>query len=222
MFASIVSLGVLALLGLSIGAVDGSEVYTTIDADFHHLGDHFVPTYQPQSPEGTEYSKSFEAPAEVESPAIKMWIRGQVPADQISIDFVKLFVNGELLAYLNEYAMGSGTINEVDDEVEIEVSIEEGILLAGTNELSIVTGWGHSSNDRDDIMFWNIRLVRARPLSLFEPYSERYVRLGQAVDQVREKYGFGSLLTVREKMLGSLYNFERGRGFVLKTASLTQ
>jgi DNA polymerase-4 len=65
-------------------------------------------------------------------------------------------------------------------------------------------------------------LVRARPLSLFEPYSERYVRLGQAVDQVREKYGFGSLLTVREKMLGSLYNFERDRGFVLKTASLTK
>jgi DNA polymerase-4 len=65
-------------------------------------------------------------------------------------------------------------------------------------------------------------LVRARPLSLFEPYSERYARLGQAVDQVREKYGFGSLLTVREQMLGSLYNFERDRGFVLKTASLTK
>ncbi len=65
-------------------------------------------------------------------------------------------------------------------------------------------------------------LVRARPLSLFEPYSERYVRLEQAVDQVRGKYGFGSLLTVREKMLGSLYNFERDRGFVLKTASLTK
>jgi DNA polymerase-4 len=65
-------------------------------------------------------------------------------------------------------------------------------------------------------------LVRARPLSLFEPYSERYVQLGQAVDQVREKYGFGSLLTVREQMLGSLYNFERDRGFVLKTASLTK
>jgi len=46
--------------------------------------------------------------------------------------------------------------------------------------------------------------------------------LGQAVDQVREKYGFGSLLTVREQMLGSLYNFERDRGFVLKTASLTK
>jgi DNA polymerase-4 len=46
--------------------------------------------------------------------------------------------------------------------------------------------------------------------------------LGQAVDQVREKYGFGSLLTAREKMLGSLYNFEKDRGFVLKTASLTK
>jgi DNA polymerase-4 len=65
-------------------------------------------------------------------------------------------------------------------------------------------------------------LVRAKPLSLFEPYSERYIRLGQAVDQVREKYGFGSLLTVREKMLEGLYSFERDRGFVLKTASLTK
>ncbi|MDH4257690.1 MAG: DNA polymerase IV, partial [Candidatus Aminicenantes bacterium] len=65
-------------------------------------------------------------------------------------------------------------------------------------------------------------LVRARPLSLFESYSERYERLGQAVDQVREKYGFGSLLTVREKMLESIYSFEKKRGFVLKTASLTK
>jgi DNA polymerase-4 len=39
---------------------------------------------------------------------------------------------------------------------------------------------------------------------------------------VREKYGFGSVLTVREKMLESLYSFERKRGFVLKTASLTK
>jgi len=65
-------------------------------------------------------------------------------------------------------------------------------------------------------------LVRARPLSLFEPYSERPERLGLAVDEVREKYGFGSLLTAREKMLESLYSFERKRGFVLKTASLTK
>jgi len=65
-------------------------------------------------------------------------------------------------------------------------------------------------------------LVRARPLSLFEPYSERSERLGLAVDQVREKYGFGSLLTVREKMLETLYSFEKKRGFVLKTASLTK
>jgi len=65
-------------------------------------------------------------------------------------------------------------------------------------------------------------LVRSRPLSLFEPYSERQERLGQAVDQVREKYGFGSLLTVREKMLESLYGFEKKQGFVLKTASLTK
>jgi len=65
-------------------------------------------------------------------------------------------------------------------------------------------------------------LVRARPLSLFEPYSDRQERLGAAVDQVREKYGFGSVLTMREKMLEAIYQFERKRGFVLKTASLTR
>ena len=65
-------------------------------------------------------------------------------------------------------------------------------------------------------------LVRTRPLSLFEPYSERRERLGIAVDEVREKHGFGSLLTVREKMLESVYRFEKDRGFVLKTASLTK
>ncbi|MGD9345421.1 MAG: DNA polymerase IV [Candidatus Aminicenantes bacterium] len=65
-------------------------------------------------------------------------------------------------------------------------------------------------------------LVRTRPLSLFEPYSERRERLGVAVDRVREKHGFGSLLTVREKMLESVYRFEKDRGFVLKTASLTK
>jgi DNA polymerase-4 len=65
-------------------------------------------------------------------------------------------------------------------------------------------------------------LVRARPLSLFEPYSGRKEQLALAVDQVREKYGFGSLLTVRERMLEAIYEFERKRGFVLKTASLTK
>lgn len=65
-------------------------------------------------------------------------------------------------------------------------------------------------------------LVRSRPLSLFESYSERKERLGTAVDQVREKYGFGSLLTVREKMLESLYGLEKEQGFILKTASLTK
>lgn len=65
-------------------------------------------------------------------------------------------------------------------------------------------------------------LVRTKPLSLFEPYSERRERLGIAVDEVREKHGFGSLLTVREKMLESVYRFEKDRGFVLKTASLTK
>jgi DNA polymerase-4 len=65
-------------------------------------------------------------------------------------------------------------------------------------------------------------LVRGRPLSLFEPYSERKERLGSAVDHVRDKYGFGSVLTVRERMLDEIYSFERNRGFVLKTASLTK
>jgi DNA polymerase-4 len=65
-------------------------------------------------------------------------------------------------------------------------------------------------------------LARSRPLSLFEPYSENRERLGEAVDEVREKYGFGSLLTVRERMLESLYEFEKKQGFVLKTASLTK
>jgi len=65
-------------------------------------------------------------------------------------------------------------------------------------------------------------LTREQPLSLFERYSEREEHLGQAVDTVRAKYGFGSLLTVREKMLDGLYGFEKSRGFVLKTASLTK
>jgi DNA polymerase-4 len=65
-------------------------------------------------------------------------------------------------------------------------------------------------------------LVRARSLSLFEPYSDRGERLGVAVDAVRGKYGFGSVLTMREKMLDAIYAFERQRGFVLKTASLTR
>jgi DNA polymerase-4 len=65
-------------------------------------------------------------------------------------------------------------------------------------------------------------LVRVRPLSLFEPYSERPEKLGRALDQVREKYGFGSVLTAREKLLDSIYAFEPRRGYVLKTASLTK
>jgi len=65
-------------------------------------------------------------------------------------------------------------------------------------------------------------LTRVRPLSLFEPYSDRPERLGTAVDQVREKFGFNSVLTIREKMLDEVYPEDRGRGFVLKTASLTR
>ena len=47
-------------------------------------------------------------------------------------------------------------------------------------------------------------------------------RLGLALDTVRGKYGFGSVLTVREKMLDAIYVFEPRRGYVLKTASLTK
>ena len=65
-------------------------------------------------------------------------------------------------------------------------------------------------------------LVRSRPLPLFEAYSDKPERLGAAVDTVRGKYGFGAVLTVREKMLDAVYPFERDRGFVLKTASLTR
>jgi DNA polymerase-4 len=65
-------------------------------------------------------------------------------------------------------------------------------------------------------------LVKARPLALFEPYSERQECLGKAIDRVRGKYGFGSVLTVRERMLDQVYDFEPRRGFVLKTASLTK
>lgn len=65
-------------------------------------------------------------------------------------------------------------------------------------------------------------LARTRPLSLFEPYSDRPERLGAAVDRVREKFGFGSVLTIREKMLDEVYPEDRDRGFVLKTASLTR
>ncbi len=65
-------------------------------------------------------------------------------------------------------------------------------------------------------------LVEERHLSLFELYSEREERLCQALDRVREKYGFNALLTVREKMLSEVYEEDRSRGFVLKTASLTR
>jgi DNA polymerase-4 len=65
-------------------------------------------------------------------------------------------------------------------------------------------------------------LVRVRPLALFEPYSERPERLGGAIDRVRDKYGFGSVLTARERMLDGVYASDPRRGYVLKTASLTK
>jgi len=39
---------------------------------------------------------------------------------------------------------------------------------------------------------------------------------------VRERYGFTAVLTGREKMLGEVYQEDKGRGFILKTASLTR
>jgi DNA polymerase-4 len=65
-------------------------------------------------------------------------------------------------------------------------------------------------------------LVRVRPLALFEPYSERPERLGGAIDRVRGKYGFGAVLTARERMLDAVYAADPRRGYVLKTASLTK
>jgi hypothetical protein len=156
----------LLLAAGAAGEANGDDVYTTIDVNFHHLGDHFVPTYQPQDPEGVEYEKQFTIEGEIENPAIRMWVRGLVPPYAVSIDYVKLYINEVEIGYINEYAMGSGSIYDVDDEVEIEVSIEEGILKEGTNSFKIITGWGNSPDDRDDIMFWNIRLVRAKPLEM--------------------------------------------------------
>ncbi|MBN2265121.1 MAG: DNA polymerase IV [Candidatus Aminicenantes bacterium] len=65
-------------------------------------------------------------------------------------------------------------------------------------------------------------LVRVRPLALFEPYSERPERLGGAIDRVRDKYGFGAVLTARERMLDAVYAPDPRRGYILKTASLTK
>ncbi len=65
-------------------------------------------------------------------------------------------------------------------------------------------------------------LVRGRPLPLFETASDRGERLGAALDEVRDRYGFGSVLTAREKMLDGVYPADPGRGYVLKTASLTR
>ena len=65
-------------------------------------------------------------------------------------------------------------------------------------------------------------LVRGRTLPLFESYAPHKERLGSAVSEVRERYGFGAVLTGREKMLEEVYHSTKERGFVLKTASLTK
>jgi len=159
-------LAVLAAIALTASATETDEVAVVIDTDFHHLGDHFVPTYQPQLFEGLQHDFDFQVQGDVENPAIKLWMRGQVPSQWIpEEDQIRLVLNDRLLGYLNEYAVGDGSIYTTDDEVEIEVSIEEGVLQQGTNRLSVFTGWGTSGHtDRDDIMFWNIRLIKARPI----------------------------------------------------------
>ncbi|RLE01802.1 MAG: DNA polymerase IV [Candidatus Aminicenantes bacterium] len=65
-------------------------------------------------------------------------------------------------------------------------------------------------------------LTASRPLALFEPFLEREERLSRAVAEVRRKYGFAAVLTVRERLLERCYPLEQRRGFVLKTASLTK
>ncbi len=65
-------------------------------------------------------------------------------------------------------------------------------------------------------------LAVSRPLGLFESYTERPEKLGRALDSVREKHGFGAVLTGREKMLDACYALDGRRGYVLKTASLTK
>ena len=169
--ALIASIAILMLLAVVLSAPPAvaadDEVVVTIDVAFHHLGDNFVPTYQPQNTEGLVYTADFTVTGPVENPAIKLWIRGQVPAwAEAEEDQVKLYLNDVLLGYLNEYAMGNGSIYATDDEVEIEISIEEGVLASGTNHLRLETGWGTKYWDRDDIMFWNIRLIKARPIEV--------------------------------------------------------
>ena len=171
--AFIPSIAILILILLAFvlfappAAAADDEVVVVVDVAFHHLGDNFVPTYQPQQTEGIVYAADFTATGPVENPAIKMWIRGQVPSWSVpEEDQVKLYLNDVLLGYLNEYAMGNGSIYATDDEVEIEISIEEGVLASGTNHLRLETGWGTKYWDRDDIMFWNIRLIKARPIEV--------------------------------------------------------
>ena len=93
-------------------------------------------------------------------------------------------------------------------------AIEPDIVSAVDSSGAPTTKWNHNTQTSPaaDTDTW---MTRASVPTARE-------RLGTAVDQVREKHGFGSLLTVREKMLESVYRFEKNRGFVLKTASLTK
>jgi len=66
------------------------------------------------------------------------------------------------------------------------------------------------------------QLTPCRPLALFKSLEEREEKLGQAVAELRRKYGFAAVLTMRERLLERCYPLEPKRGFVLKTASLTK
>lgn len=58
-------------------------------------------------------------------------------------------------------------------------------------------------------------------LSLWEGQAQRLERLCQAVDKVREKYGFTALETGRTLALGQLFPQDR-RGYILKTSCLSR
>ncbi len=58
-------------------------------------------------------------------------------------------------------------------------------------------------------------------LSLWEGQARRLERLCQAVDKVREKYGFTALQTGRTLALGQFFPQDR-RGYVLKTSCLSR
>jgi DNA polymerase-4 len=62
-----------------------------------------------------------------------------------------------------------------------------------------------------------------RTIPIFEgDERRRKEKLLKAIDRIREKYGFGKLLTGVEKLLEEIYERDEERGFTLKTSSLTK